>query len=717
MMILADDWRNVFTGIGAWIALLGIWPGQTVSAEPIIALRAETAALETLDFGQGAVPLRSDTGGFSVYDFKAQKNCDLKNGSVEASDGIIKYTTETDDLTLWATFTPSSAGFVEVSGELLSKVESDRALILRYVLPLPAEGSKFQNSLSKTVYVNETTSALGAAIPIAAMTGNNWGVSLAIPPTFPCCFGMTGTREGLGIEIYLGLSPEVSGFPNRARFTFIIDKAHPEWGFRSALSQYYDHYPEYYEPRMDRAGFWNWNDPAGIESANKHEIIEKALPLYAAHGLTRSDSYDRQLKRDNTYGVNSFRYIIVGQREITDLPELPDGAENAQRVFDEFKSRWEAEGGSGRLHDKYSAIDRNKNIVEQIESSTVFNDDGNFRIRVRDTVWGGNSITYVQNPNPYLYEDEGRVTVGGFALDMVKQWFRKDPADGVHIDSIGSQWPSCMNFRREHFRYARYPLTFDKNGTVGLHNRISHYEFMESVRDAALEYDKFIFANGGDIYSLPNMDEHYNSLENSRFFLTSLIDIGGREITHELLSRERLEAFRICLGRKIMTAILYIWTDPDVVEDQMNRALPFTVFTAPNRFFRDQISYLLADNGFARDQELLKWFSEKVRMLHEAGWQPVTHGRTDAPSVVCERYGTGDVFYFPLVNLGRETVEVNLSIDLGALHISPVQGEAFYFTEVARGAKLEPSVVDKTAIIPLRLNPNEAHIVKLSRSW
>lgn len=688
---------------------------NAASPASAIKLNPATAAPAQLELDGRAVPLAAGHGGFVIRDFNAGRDVALRAGKIAPEGKGTKFTAEGDDLTLQATFTPRD-GCVMVAGEIATTRTAERAVIVRYVLPVPTDGAVFENSLSESKSIKEGTEQLGAIFPIAAMTGRDWGAALSIPPTSPCCFGMVGSERGLAVEFYLGLSPLVKTFPNRAAFSFVIDTAQPGWGFRGALARYYGRYPEFYTSRITQFGFWNWNDPIGLNPPDKS--VEEALSLYSIHGLTHGQNFADQVARDRRLGVLSFAYTIVGQRELTGLPKLSANYDDAMAVYHDFAKAWQAEGTDGPLHRKFAKFnERNRDLPEQIENSTVGDAGGHLRLRARKTVWGGNSITFVENPNPHLFEDQGKVTVGSVTLAMLTDWMAHDPAPGVHLDSLGSQWPSCLNYRKDHFAYAQYPLTFDPKGRVALHNRISHYEFVEQVDAVARKYHKLVFGNGIDIYRKRRMEEHYNSRDNGRFFLAAQLDVAGREIEHDVLTRERLDAFRTCLGPKLMTAVLYQWKDQDDVKVDMNRALAYDIFAAPNRFFRDKISYIGAADGYARDRDFLQWFIKNARMLHVAGWEPVTYAKVDQPDVVCERYGEGDVFYFALVNLGSAPVDCTLTIDMGALNISSEGGEMSYFAEVARKTPLKVETEGDEGRVRLRLNPNETNIVKLSRAW
>lgn len=683
-----------------------LFPQTRVAAgsdEVQLRIDPSTARLVELAFGTCRVPLVGAEGGFVVRDFGAQHSVALDGSVVEGDSGTLCFTASSDDLSLWAKFTPAD-GFVRVAGEIRSDRPAERAIELGYLLPLQTEGAVFEDELSHSTPLGPGRRALGTVYPLAAMTGGDWGVALAIPPTFPCCFALVGSTDGLGVEFYLGLSPQVRKFPRRAEFHFVIYAAKPGWGFRSSLARYYQLYTSFYAPRFSGGGFWNWQEKGDIDHA---------LPLYRVQGITRTRTFYEEIQRNRRFGVLSFDYVMVGQRELKHLPELPAGYENAMKVFAEFARTWRAhpDGTSRRQYPHW----RDRDLPELIQRCACKQADGRYRIQVRRSVWAGNSITFTMNPNPALFADKSWDVVGSTTLRQVDSWFEQDPIDGIMVDSLGAQWPGALNYRRDHFVYAQYPLTFDKAGRVALHNRISHYEFVEELRRLAQAKDKYVFANGIYRYRRPSMTEHFNGVHNGRFFLAALLDAAGREQTR-LFTRQELEFFRTCMGRKLYAALLYKWQDREIVERQLNRALPYAVFAGPNRCFIDGVSYLSSPDGFHRDEELLQWFIKNCRMLFDAGWQPVTHATVNCPDIACERYGAGDVLYFALVNFGKQRRTCRLTIDFEALGMSRQDGQMPRLAELVSGASLSQVPEGNLSKLTLELEPDKARILKLSRA-
>lgn len=672
-----------------------------------VQIDSASGAPTRLILGQQQLPLAT-AGGFVVRDFQAGKDIPLTGGQTKIDREKTVFTAEAGDYSVQATFVPTG-DVIEVSGEITSKRPEESAVLLRYTLPLPPEGATVEEDFTVTQKLPSSQSLLGTVYPLIAQTTSGWGAALSIPPAAAICFGLTGSNDGLAVEFYLGLSPVQKSSPNKAAFHFTISAATPGWGFRSALEAYQKRYPEYYKPAFTPQGLWLWSERGAIESV---------LHLYQTHSITRTRDFDAHLDRDKKAGIRAFDYLIVGQRELRKLPVLPATDEAALKEFATFAAAWKSEGPDGPLHKMYSHW-RDRDLPAQIERCAIGKSDGELRLRIRETVWAGNSITFIMNPSPYLFEDQKVPTVGSMTLDQVRQWIAEEPRlDGIHVDSLGAQWPSWLNYRKDHEAYARYPLTFSPRGQVAVHNHLSHCEFLDELRALLHQNGKLVLGNGLYRYSRGEgseiVEENYNGNESSRFFEAARLDASVREF-EKLPPRDDLEFFRACMGNKYYGGILYQWSDPELVRRFMNRALVYTLFAAPHKNGnRSGRSYLEAEDGYPRDQELLTWFLENARLLAAAGWQPVTEATVNQPDVGCERYGQGGKVYFALNNFAEQTLETELTIDLAALGFDPAKVR-FAHPSDTKPAEHPVKVEGTVARVSLKLAPDTAHIVAISQ--
>lgn len=574
-------------------------------------------------------------GRFTAYDFRAKAQVPLTLEKTSKS-GAVSYRGK--QLTLDAKFAITGE-YIRVDGTLKNLTAGERAIALTYTIPLAGRGFRFSPSLNESVKIGKDASGSGTVFPIAAMTGAKSGVAMAIPPDAPCMFRMIGSADGLSVRMYLGMSPLTKAFPNSARFSFVIYPCDPKWGFRDALRRYYAAFPAYYTHHGKGDGLWLF------QSTNPPNLSD-----FLYNETWPNPKFVDILARDDQAGILSFPYIIVGQREIKHLKSLPASYEQAMAEYEQW-SPARAPGTKESI-----AAGGDEFLKNEVESSAIRDKAGNYQVNIRNTDWGANSVTFIMNPNPAL---RGEHTTGGDAVALVHEWLAEYPnADGIYVDSLGSAWCGKINFRRDHFPFARYPLTFDGEGNVALHNALSHYEFLEPLRAELHRQGRLLMANGVYCYSAKT-PEYADVKDTGRFFLAALCDVAGAESSTP--SQERWEFYRTAMGRKPYLILKYHWEKPDNVQAVFNQALCYGVFVTNSNGLGKV--YWTDPNGYARDKALYAWYVPLVRTLSKAGWQPVTHASSPTEGVRFERYGDKGDIYFTIYNSGKAERECALRIE------------------------------------------------------
>ena len=395
--------------------------------------------------------------------------------------------------------------------------------------------------------------------------------------------------------------------------------------------------------------------------------------------------------------------MILGQREIKHLATLPVDYDQAMAAYD----RWPpAATGDARPTKESVAAGDDVHLKEEVTSSALKDAAGRYILSIRKSPWGGNSVTFVTNPNPHLMEDQpGGRSTGAEALARINGWLARYPStDGIYIDSLGSAWCGKLDFRRDHFPYTRYPLTFDPVGRLAIHNVIAHYEFLELLRAELHAQKRLLFANGVYLYAAKK-PEYADVRATGRFFLASLLDIAGSESgVHP--SMQRWEFFRACMGPKPYLLLNYHWTDAAKVETYLNEALCYDVFAVNSNLTGD---YASDPQGYARDRKLFDWFVPLVRRLSKAGWQPVTHATSLTPGLRFERYGAGKEIFFTLYNpgpAGECVLRINkppLGLG-GAAHVEQISGPGLVdFKQDTASITLRTKLgASRTAVISIR---------------
>jgi hypothetical protein len=660
------------------VIFLTSW-GYSNAEETIFTISPKAAKLNSLAFSGSSniYPTAPFHGGFQALDVPSNQVIYFTDGQVTEDANESNYECVEKQLRLKATFTDEGE-YLRVCGEIENLKPGDRAVILNYYIPTRRKNVTYSNSPNGKLILGNTQIE-GNVYPIASAAwrgccGEEPAVALAIPPDKPCIFGMTGGPQGLGVRFYLGISENATSLGNSAKFEFVIYQSETNWPFRTALKKYYSFYPEYYTYQANSDGFWM----CGLEDSVPPNITSYGFNEYGSGASYAQAALDR----DDSYGILSFPYTILGQRSIKHLETLPADYNEAIAVLDEL-----------------CANQTNPELCELINLSCCFNSNDEFGLIPRVTVSSGNHVAFRLNPNPGL----GPNSVGDTVLSDVNDKIETYPQiDGIYVDSLGALWPALLNYRAEHFGFAEAPLTFDPNGKVAIHNQLSHYEFVYKLRQNLHQSGRFLMGNG--IYSYISKEdpaEHYRAgTRLGRFFLAALCDVGGSEQGINL-DQERWEFYRASMGEKAYATLNYKWQDEylEDVEKLFNKALVYAVFPTNNGGYYP--------DGYQRDEALLSWFVPKARFLFRKGWEPVTNAVVNSKDVVIERYGTGDSIYFALMSEADQTVDYNISIDLIALGLP----QESICSEVARNKSIN---VDMPGEITLSLTPYETCIIKIA---
>ncbi len=236
--------------------------------------------------------------------------------------------------------------------------------------------------------------------------------------------------------------------------------------------------------------------------------------------------------------------------------------------------------------------------------------------------------------------------------------------DGVYIDS-GEMAASQANYRREHWRYAQTPLTFDSSGRVCQLTIFNATEFARAMAEPLHERGELLFAN-----STP-----------SRFpWLAAWLDVMGTETnwspgeTYQPMSVPELAYRRaICYQRPYLFLMNTVYDEfrPEWVELYFKRSIAWGHF--PSFFSHNAADdpYWQRPNLYNRDRPLFQKYIPVCATLSRAGWEPVTHARATPDHVYVERFGPDEdgAVYLTLFNDSDAPCEADLQIDPAAMPV------------------------------------------------
>ncbi len=531
-------------------------------------------------------------------------------------------------------------------------------------LPVGRPGDRWGQSIVEDIPIGDTSLSV-EDLTFSAISGPDAGISLSVPASSPCdCRFGWSPELGYHVRFRFGLSPDATGeLAGRAPFSFTICHIDPEWGLRDAARRYQELNPWAFEKRAQREGLWMFGRP-------RIELPDPELYAFHEGGPTGWEYDDR-------HAIYTCPYVIPGQREITRLDSLPAGPAEALEIF----RSWQPEE-SGRARGWGDAL-----MKQIIESCMLHNADGDPQVVIRNTTWGGNSITFPLNANPWLAPEDGAPTVARTILDAVRGMHDEISAlDGTYVDSLGA-WGNYDNFRREHFAAERVPLTYDAaTGRPIISNRFTLLQFLWELGDLLHERGKLLFANGVH----PNRRFHFFAL-----------DIMGVE------GRGRLEHKRVMAGAKPFLLLIYnIQDDPAEMEHWFNLCAHWGIYPSFGN-----MSVFDTPEKYAAVAALNRRYVPVMQIVTRAGWRPVTYAVSQ--EFMVERWGPGEdgTLCLTVYNPAEEPAEGEVVVDAAALGLD---GATLAAEDLLGGEPFSAPVTDGSATLRLPIDAARVRILRLS---
>lgn len=280
-----------------------------------------------------------------------------------------------------------------------------------------------------------------------------------------------------------------------------------------------------------------------------------------------------------------------------------------------------------------------------VANCSLYDRLGHPQVLIRNTPWGGNSITFPLNANPRLFAETEKLTIAKTLLDSVAQMHEEIPGlEGTYVDSLGA-WGNYADHRREHFAYTQTPLTYNAaTGKPVINNRFTLLEFLWALRDDLHARDKLLFANG---------------VHRNRRFHFFALDVMGVE------GRSDLEQKRVMAYQKPFLLLIYNIHDNPV---QMEHYYHLCTFYGIYPSFGHMGVYKTPDM-YAPVAKLNGRFVPALRAVTGAGWQPITHARSSNSAVWLERWGPSDdgVVYLTVYNPDKTQHDTTIVIDVDRL--------------------------------------------------
>jgi F5/8 type C domain-containing protein len=446
-----------------------------------------------------------------------------------------------------------------------------------------------------------------ARYPLACVHGEGWGLALANPIDEPRIERlMLDTERGeLAIAWDLGISPVTEHFPGRADVSALVFAVDPAWGFRDAWACFMAMQPDAFTVRQERQG--NWMPFTQIDTVERPEDFGFGVHEY---------HLDVSVDWNERNGVASMIYT----EPVVHWLDMPPGMERTYEAF------------MGHLRSLHTPK------ANSLITSGCLGPDQIFTHGFFVYPWANGARTPT-NPDPEVATTprapNNRFDEDWAVIENALGWNGSGlvGCDGAYFDSFEGWDMDELNYRREHWRTVDWPLTFDSEGRLAYPDMFHALEF-------AAEVARRLHPEG--LLTMANTVPY-------RFvWSTAWLDIMGIEtnwgVGEELRPppRDELDWIRTLTGAKPycwLQNVPYEQFRGPKVRGYFERCLFYGYY--PSFFSHDAANDPYWENPdlYSEDRPVFLRYMSVIRRVGEAGWQPVTHARTDNPAVPVERFG------------------------------------------------------------------------------
>ncbi|MBM3472059.1 MAG: hypothetical protein FJX75_02145 [Armatimonadetes bacterium] len=581
---------------------------------------------------------------------------------------------------------------IRLSGTLRDTTGKDRAVTLLFALPVDARGATWGAGLrggraiaggeySSPVSMGTGATGTLAQYPFSCVCTKEWGLGLGVDPAKPSQYRLAynADTEQYFAAFDFGLVPDTQYAPSAASFGLVIYAVDPAWGFRSAVQRYYDLFPEAFACRSKQQGIWM--------PFSKISQVEG----WQDFGFKYKEGND-ETAWDDQHDILTFRYTEPSTWWMAMPKEMPRTYEAAIDLAGKI-ARGEVKGSQAK--------------AQALLTSGLFDEQGRYMMRFLDTPWCDGAV-FSMSCLPGIPGEVNDAKIGWNERTKEQLYGpnRQGDLDGEYLDSLEGYVTNDLNFRREHFAVANRPLTFTMSSHVPvIHKGLAVDEFVQWIADDVHGLGKLMMANG-----VPY-----------RFtFLCRNLDVMGTETDWvrqgkwQPMGHDHLSLIRTMCAQKPYLFLMN--TDFDALEPYVDRYFQRSLFYGmyPSMFSpvasSSQGAYWITPRWYNRDRELHKKYQPIIRRVAEAGWQPITRAKTDAPGILLERFGpnaAGETF-ITVFNDGKEaqtaTVTVDASLAKGRTATELVSGQAIPASATNQG----------TVSFTVTLQPEQCAAVRLS---
>lgn len=522
--------------------------------------------------------------------------------------------------------------------------------------------------------------------PLASISSKNsgyaWGVDMGLPLVFRLSLQ---PQRGMVAAFDLGISPRTKKFPNRSHFKLYFFEHDPNWGFRSALAAYYDIQAEYFKKRVEHEGIWLPFTPL--------MSIEGWKDFGIAFHETHHSSMDR--------GIEPPRTTINADKLDPEVYSF------------QYTEPWDIQIPIKSLDAPYEEVVGEKTIppdhLGYLKGSATLDKSGQYQARRLETPWfeSGWAVSITTNVDPEL------PAPNRFGYVMKDEIFPavKMNVDGIYFDSMEWNWHHDLNYNKDHFEYADYPLTFSTSLDLprpAIWNYSSEYEMMKQVASETHSAGKLTMGNGFGWTP----------------FAAGILDLFGAEFSwyHAADYDSRILQFRRSISNQKPIVVLLNEGFSDKAFNEapydgyrvyFERMLFYGFF--PSFFSADASNdpYWADSKNYDQGRPFFKKYIPLIQTIASAGWQPITYAGCSNGEIAIERFGkTGDGhIYFTVMNTSNEVIHSTIDVDYRALGFSrPLAARELIAGESINSAKARRKVMT----IPISIPPQRTQLIEIT---
>jgi len=623
-------------------------------------------------------PVGGESGrmsGLMVRDVAAAGPPVMVGGKLAAAEGGVTQVGQVESLGLAVDATYRGLGDrIEISGKVRDLRGEDRAVTVYFGLPLDggpwtwwdsvAEGrtgtpelgeySAIERGMGYGLYGGHSKYPLGT-VSSPERAGLTLGIRMDEPVVHRIGYNVENRMHYIAFDF--GLVPEtaVDGRSlSEAPFRILLYRSDPAFGMRASLQRYYDYFPQFFEKRVTKEGGWYvWGKVSSTPGA-----------VDAGFGFHWGPDSNEAIKWDNENGVQCVLYIEpeLFQLAMGDYDRAPTNDECLERLEklaagdEEELAKFEKLGYAhsyvpGAWVAAHSSREGMVTVAKAAVSSATYDARGSLGAGIAkypwitESQWGG---VFACNLDPGISDGKGP-----FCRDVfIEPGLAAPEAIGAHYDGVGldsfggyGQYQRA-NYRREHFKYSDYPLSFSATDKRPVH--VAFMGSVEFVRDLA----NSLHGRGKIVMS----NCSWNATPGWLTFVAPYMDVFGAEAT----SFQDPDFIRAIARTKSCTDLPYN---------------PRPEWEIPWHMLHGIFP------GHGNDVDAMKPYAPHLSALASAGWEPITRATADSDKVQLERFGSGKTVYLVAHNKGNEPVTAQVTVDLKALGLEGCQADNLVTSE------------------------------------